>query len=248
MVAWEQLGVAVRERRAELNLTQSEVTDRGGPSVPALRMIENNRAGRLSPRMRHALERALQWRPGSVDALLAGGTATPIEQSPQTPPSVPPPSPPGADRFGLAKQVLSLKATFAAHREGMEPATRKALGDEISRSASEAEEGIATLMPWLNEQERGEATKTAADHSAKNRPARPMFSRRGRRRMAGMSDIAPGTPKEAAAVADAALALAGYEVPPFVRDLTAKMGRGEMTGDEAVEVIIARHTRGAQSA
>lgn len=60
-MSWERLGDAVRDRRTTLGMTQGEVSDRGGPSVETLRAIENNRAGRLSPRMRRALERALEW-------------------------------------------------------------------------------------------------------------------------------------------------------------------------------------------
>ena len=53
--------------------------------------------------------------------------------------------------------------------------------------------------------------------------------------------IPPASPDEAQLVADTALALAGHEVPQFVRDLTARMGRGEISGDEAVAEIIGRH-------
>jgi len=45
--------------------------------------------------------------------------------------------------------------------------------------------------------------------------------------------------QEAAAVTQTALALAGHELDPFTREVTDKMGRGELTGDEAVEAIIA---------
>jgi hypothetical protein len=48
------------------------------------------------------------------------------------------------------------------------------------------------------------------------------------------------------AVADTALALAGYEVPQFVRDLEARIARGEITADDAVAQIIARHTGGGR--
>ena len=48
--------------------------------------------------------------------------------------------------------------------------------------------------------------------------------------------------EEAMAAADTALALAGYEVPQFVRDLEARIARGEITPDDAVAQIIARHT------
>lgn len=39
---------------------------------------------------------------------------------------------------------------------------------------------------------------------------------------------------------EAALALAGCELHPFTRELTAKMGRGEITGDQAVATILTR--------
>jgi len=46
--------------------------------------------------------------------------------------------------------------------------------------------------------------------------------------------------REAAAVAEAAVVIAGGVVHPFTRELVAKMGRGELTGDQAAEEIIAR--------
>ena len=42
------------------------------------------------------------------------------------------------------------------------------------------------------------------------------------------------TPSEAATVVVAALALSGHELEPFTRKLTSKMGRGQLTGDEAI--------------
>lgn len=46
--------------------------------------------------------------------------------------------------------------------------------------------------------------------------------------------------QEAAAVMTAALGLAGHSVDPFTRELTDKMGRGELTADQAVEAILNR--------
>jgi hypothetical protein len=45
---------------------------------------------------------------------------------------------------------------------------------------------------------------------------------------------------EAVAVTEAALPLAGYELHPFTRELTARMSRGDITGDQAVAVILTR--------
>jgi hypothetical protein len=130
-------------------MTQGEVSERGGPSVETLRAIENNRAGRLSPRMRRALERVLEWESGSIDAILAGGLATVAEAKPAEASA--------GDRFALARQVVSLKAAFVKHLDGMAADTRHALVAEMTRSARQAEDSIITVMPWLDESERGQA-------------------------------------------------------------------------------------------
>jgi transcriptional regulator with XRE-family HTH domain len=148
IMSWESLGVAVRDRRTALGMTQSEVSERGGPSVETLRAIENNRAGRLSPRMRRALERVLEWESGSLDAILAGDVATPQAKTSEAA---------AVDRFVLARQVVSLKAAFAKHLGGMAADTRHAIIAEVTRSAREAEDSIVTVMPWLNDAERGQA-------------------------------------------------------------------------------------------
>jgi transcriptional regulator with XRE-family HTH domain len=148
IMSWESLGQEVRARRTELGLTQTEVADRGGPSVETLRTVENNRAGRLSPRMRRALERALQWESGSIDAVLDGGAATPARPQPRAVP---------ADRFAMARQVLSIKAEIARHTYGMEPRTRTGLVAVVTHSAREAEDAIINVLPWLDDTERGQA-------------------------------------------------------------------------------------------
>jgi transcriptional regulator with XRE-family HTH domain len=75
LMFWEKLGHQVRDRRAELGLTQVEVAQRGGPPVETLRSLENNRSGRLSASVRRALERVLQWEVG-IDSVLDGGGPT----------------------------------------------------------------------------------------------------------------------------------------------------------------------------
>jgi hypothetical protein len=49
--------------------------------------------------------------------------------------------------------------------------------------------------------------------------------------------------REAAAVTKSALTLAVQELDPFTCELISKMGRGELTGDQAVEAIIGRFVR-----
>lgn len=76
---WPRLGSVIEQRMDELNLTQSEVQARGGPSPAKVREIVNGRSTVLSPSKRRDLERALSWRPGSIDLVLAGGEPTAIQ-------------------------------------------------------------------------------------------------------------------------------------------------------------------------
>ncbi|MFG1846682.1 hypothetical protein [Micromonospora carbonacea] len=78
---WRRLGEHVVRRREELGLTQSEVHAAGGPSTATMRNIE--RAVGVSYRggILRSLERALQWRTGSVEAILAGGHPLPADSS-----------------------------------------------------------------------------------------------------------------------------------------------------------------------
>lgn len=72
---WERLGEYARIRRAQLGLTQDEVTERGGPSDTLQNRIE---AGRWRPVRAVSgtftkLEAGLGWARGSVTSVLAGG-------------------------------------------------------------------------------------------------------------------------------------------------------------------------------
>lgn len=154
-MSWEQLGVAVRARRKELGLTQEAAAAAAEISVERLRDVERNRRpGKFWPRVRTGLETALEWEPGSVEAVLAGGVATPkqskLAQGDGAAPGV-------GDRYTLARQVLSMRATLSAHQSGIDGEARQALLDNLYRAAREAEEGIVRMMPWLEEHERGEA-------------------------------------------------------------------------------------------
>lgn len=147
------LGKTVRERRAELGLTQSDISDRGGPSVNTLRALENNRVDRLGPRLRRSLERALEWAAGSVDEILAGGT--PGVHRPANLAS--------AERFVTARQVLSFKKVLDTVSDQVEPDALARLQAEITRAARESEQAIAALMPSLDDDERGEAIALLAE-------------------------------------------------------------------------------------
>jgi transcriptional regulator with XRE-family HTH domain len=166
-MSWEQLGVAVRARRKELGLTQAAVATAAAVSVERLRDIERSRRpGKPWPRVKAGLEAALQWESGSVEAVLAGGVAIPTQHKPETDVIAEPTNeaahtsdmpPAGGDRYALARQVLSLRATLSAHQGAITAEARQALLTELHRSAREAEEAIVRMLPWLDESDRGEA-------------------------------------------------------------------------------------------
>ena len=151
IMSWDKLSDEVRKRRRELGLTQPDIQQRGGPGVATLRAIENNQPSRPSLRMRRALEDALEWESGSVDAILAGGPPT-LKESKDDSDST---TQPKAD--AEAQDRFSLKITFAQHAAGVSQEARDALLEQITRSAREAEQTIVKVMPWLDDAERGEA-------------------------------------------------------------------------------------------
>lgn len=77
---WRRLGEHVVHRREELGLTQPEVQAAGGPSTAAMRQIEQgSKEGGYRGSTLRSLERALKWRTGSVEAILAGGNPIPSD-------------------------------------------------------------------------------------------------------------------------------------------------------------------------
>lgn len=84
-----RLGRLVRARRKALKMTQSDVQAVGGPSTATLRLIENGRNLEFRDGTGVALERAIGWAPGSIDAILAGGEPTPLSYEPPALPALP---------------------------------------------------------------------------------------------------------------------------------------------------------------
>ena len=177
IMSWENLAAAVRARRGELGLTQADVAEDGQVSVDTVNNIENLRRtpkGGLNRRSARGLEAGLQWAPGSVESVLSGGVATPVakarrrgdralDEGADTPATAKPDSnnglrsPEPNDRFALARQVISLRSTLSTHQSSMSSDAREALMAEMAKSAHEAEESIARMMPWLDDEDRGEA-------------------------------------------------------------------------------------------
>lgn len=75
-------------RRAELGLRWADVADRGGITTQTLREVRAG-ARRLRGLTKAAIERALEWAPGSVDVILDGGEPQPVLVSSQASESTP---------------------------------------------------------------------------------------------------------------------------------------------------------------
>ena len=87
----KQLADAMNRRRAALNIKWDEVARRGGISTATLRRARNGGSDEtLTIDTIAAIERGLNWKEGTVEAMLTG--------APVPPASAPPPSaPPGFD-------------------------------------------------------------------------------------------------------------------------------------------------------
>lgn len=72
---WRALGDAVKARRNELGLTQAALARLLDGSTSNVQRIERGDGGMRLPTA-FALERALGWRPGSVEDVLGGGHPT----------------------------------------------------------------------------------------------------------------------------------------------------------------------------
>ncbi|MDV8066422.1 helix-turn-helix transcriptional regulator [Rhodococcus sp. IEGM 1366] len=73
------LGEAVKARRAQLDLTQEDVNQGGGPSDTTLTRIENGEGTVPAPSTLRKLDHALQWEQGSARRVLDGGEPKPLE-------------------------------------------------------------------------------------------------------------------------------------------------------------------------
>jgi len=158
---WERLGDEVRLRRKQLKLTQPEVAERGGLSVATVRAVETNRSGRLSRRLRRALERAIEWEQGSVDAVLEGRAPRVIGTAAVK--NVPPAGREAAERFAMAERLIKIRQAFADHRDHMTEAAQQAIDEEFTAAAREIEEALIWMLPWLADEERAAAIRILAD-------------------------------------------------------------------------------------
>lgn len=84
----QRLGEAVLARRHELELTQLEVWNSGGPSNTTLTTIENGQQTSLSRATARKLDKGLQWVEGSAKRVWEGGDPVPLEAVAGVPPEV----------------------------------------------------------------------------------------------------------------------------------------------------------------
>ena len=77
-----RLDLAMDARRLSLNLEWRDLAKAAGVSYETLRALR--RAGNAAPLTKRRVEEALRWKPGSVDAVLAGGQPTPVRPEPES--------------------------------------------------------------------------------------------------------------------------------------------------------------------
>lgn len=78
----ERLGRAVYTRRRQLGLSQQELAEAAGVSQTTIRNIEAGRVGARRGPSVPLVERALGWKAGSGEDVLAGGEPTVVDGEP----------------------------------------------------------------------------------------------------------------------------------------------------------------------
>lgn len=76
---WPRLGRHVREARRDLGMSQDDLARESGLSRGTVQAIERAVRTSYAPATRTGTERALRWRPGSWDDVLAGGYEEPAD-------------------------------------------------------------------------------------------------------------------------------------------------------------------------
>jgi hypothetical protein len=108
---WKDLADAVRTRRDHLGLRQKDMARHGGPSYETMRVIEKGEppsSGAYQSRTITGLEKALQWKPGTVQALLDGRAGDDPNMWVDSTPSIRP-------RNDVTARVITAHATGEAH-------------------------------------------------------------------------------------------------------------------------------------
>lgn len=152
IMSWDQLAAAVRARRTELGLTQVDVAAAGHVSVDMIRNIEHRRRTpkRVNPRTARAIEDALEWEPGSIEATLAGGNPTPATSKSHQPTTQATLEPrPAADQPPSAAPHGAASATTPALSPDPNDPVRLDTGDQFAFARQ-----IVALRSTLSEHQR----------------------------------------------------------------------------------------------
>ena len=176
IMSMQQLAGWVRDRRAQLELTQEEVAALGPLSDKTVRTVESGRATGLRRNTRSALERVLQWQAGSVkDAIDHGLKPQPLadkprpskrrteakEEPPQAIPTTPPIAPAGeaglggdglasaGASFAVARAALRLRNAVGLMRDTMAPSELEAALADLVETQREAEIALSQAMQWI---------------------------------------------------------------------------------------------------
>lgn len=73
------LAEAIRARQRKLRLTQKELADASGLSQAVVNRLVNERATSVAEATLDGLDRGLQWGAGSLESIMNGGGALPVE-------------------------------------------------------------------------------------------------------------------------------------------------------------------------
>lgn len=134
---WERLGRYVRRRRdKELDMTQLDVQNAGGPSTATMRLIEGGHQEGYSTMTIAALETALGWEHGSAAKILRNGEPDlkPAQPEPEPEPEPEPQNHYAAElqeRYGLTPEAAEAAAVLIR-------ALQRADGDSPDQSKKEA--------------------------------------------------------------------------------------------------------------
>ena len=78
----KHLGICIRDRRNQLQLTQEQLATKAGINTVTVSLLENGRQGPPRGGTIRRLEEALNWKPGAIEHLLAGGDPRPYVNDP----------------------------------------------------------------------------------------------------------------------------------------------------------------------
>lgn len=76
--AWRGLGARVRAERSAIRWSQKAMATDAKVHVEDLRALERGESARHDRTLLDAVERALNWHPGSIESILAGGEPQPL--------------------------------------------------------------------------------------------------------------------------------------------------------------------------